>query len=56
MVPLNNALDAFNIDVATAVEITGKRLAFEARWNFLNNIRTFCCIGSFPGLLFARVF
>ncbi|GGB03287.1 anthrone oxygenase family protein [Puia dinghuensis] len=46
-VPMNEALDSFNIDAATPAGITAKRLAFEAHWNFLNNIRTICCIASF---------
>lgn len=46
-VPMNNALDAFNIDAATTAQLAAKRLAFEDRWNSLNNIRTICCIGSF---------
>jgi uncharacterized membrane protein len=46
-VPMNDALDAFNIDAATPAQLSAKRLAFEARWNFLNNIRTVCCILSF---------
>jgi len=43
-VPMNNELDVFNTETASAAEITAKRLAFEAKWNFLNNIRTVCCI------------
>lgn len=46
-VPMNDALDAFNIDAATPAQLAAKRAAFESRWNFLNNIRTLCCIGSF---------
>jgi len=46
-VPLNDALDVFNIDSATPAQLAAKRLAFEARWNFLNDIRTLCCIGCF---------
>lgn len=46
-VPMNDALDGFNIDAATPAQLAAKRLAFESRWNFLNNIRTCCCITSF---------
>jgi uncharacterized membrane protein len=46
-VPMNESLDAFNVDVATPAQLAAKRLAFESRWNFLNNIRTGCCLGSF---------
>jgi uncharacterized membrane protein len=43
-VPMNNALDVFNVHTATDAEITAKRIAFEAPWNRLNNIRTVACI------------
>jgi uncharacterized membrane protein len=43
-VPMNNSLDAFKADTTTNVEISAKRISHEARWNFLNNIRTICCI------------
>ena len=54
-VPMNDALDVFDIDAASPAGIAAKRLAFEARWNSLNNIRTVSCIASFLGLLFARL-
>ncbi len=38
-IPLNNAIDAFNIDTATAEQISAQRTAFETRWNNLNLIR-----------------
>lgn len=39
-VPMNNALDAFNLKTATAQEIAAQRAKFEAPWNRLNSIRT----------------
>ncbi len=39
-VPLNNALDQFDLNTAEAAEITRQRLAFEGKWNMLNTIRT----------------
>jgi uncharacterized membrane protein len=53
-VPMNDALDAFNVNTATAAEITTKRLAFETQWNFLNHIRTLSCIVCFALTLLAR--
>jgi len=46
-VPMNDALDAFNTNAATPAQLTAERGAFESRWNFLNDIRTLCCIGCF---------
>lgn len=43
-VPMNNALDVFNTNSAAAADISAKRISFESRWNFLNNIRTLTCI------------
>jgi len=43
-VPMNNEMDVFNTATATIAEISAKRIGFEAKWNFLNNIRTICCI------------
>jgi uncharacterized membrane protein len=39
-VPLNESLDAFNSQAATAPEITFQRQQFEGNWNKLNNMRT----------------
>ncbi len=39
-VPLNEKLDAFNIEQATADEISRFRAQFEDTWNRLNNMRT----------------
>jgi len=43
-VPMNNELDVFNTETATIADISAKRIGFEARWNFLNDIRTISCI------------
>ena len=43
-VPMNEALDKFNPAIVTDAEITAKRIAYEARWNMLNNIRTVTCV------------
>ena len=39
-VPMNEALDAFHLNSATAEQIAARRAAFEGRWVYLNNIRT----------------
>jgi uncharacterized membrane protein len=39
-VPMNDALDKFDISNSTADAIKQMRENFENRWNFLNNIRT----------------
>ena len=39
-VPMNNALDAFNIQAASAEEISQHRALFEKPWNKLHSIRT----------------
>jgi uncharacterized membrane protein len=39
-VPLNNALDGFNIQAASAEEIARQRSQFEMPWNRLHSIRT----------------
>lgn len=45
-VPLNEALDAFNMQSASAGEIATRRAAFEIAWNKLNMIRTVASIVS----------
>ncbi|WP_295125306.1 anthrone oxygenase family protein [uncultured Chitinophaga sp.] len=40
-VPLNEALDKFSVEGTTAEAIAAARRNFEARWNMLNNVRTF---------------
>lgn len=39
-VPMNNALEAFQLQGASAEAITAQRLKFEQPWNTLNHIRT----------------
>jgi len=39
-VPLNNALDRFDLESATEEETALQRANFERRWNNLNTIRT----------------
>ncbi len=39
-VPLNDALDIFQLDHASAEAMARQRAAFEARWNALNTLRT----------------
>ncbi|MGH1516685.1 chryseobasin maturation helper ChrI [Chryseobacterium sp. JK1] len=39
-VPMNDALDRFDISNATIEAVKQMRDQFEGRWNFLNNIRT----------------
>jgi uncharacterized membrane protein len=46
-VPLNNMLDSFNLQQAPPEAISNMRLAFEAKWNYLNTIRSFSAIISF---------
>ena len=41
-VPLNEALDKFNISTATAGQLKNQRLAFEGPWNKLHLVRTVC--------------
>lgn len=39
-VPLNDALDAFSLEHASAERLRMQRMAFEGRWNALNTLRT----------------
>ncbi|CAN5567129.1 DUF1772 domain-containing protein [soil metagenome] len=39
-VPMNNALDSFDLKSATQKEISTQRKNYERRWNNLNNVRT----------------
>jgi len=43
-VPLNNALDSFNISTSSVEEIATRRHTFELNWNRLNTIRTIASI------------
>jgi uncharacterized membrane protein len=46
-VPLNNALDALNINELSTDQIMGKRNQYELRWNRLHTIRTVFAVLSF---------
>jgi uncharacterized membrane protein len=52
-IPLNNALDKFNLLTATKEVISNQRAVFENRWNILNNIRTISSILSLILLVIA---
>ena len=54
-VPLNNALDAFDIGIATTAEIKSKRLSFEMPWNRLHSIRSLANAVALIMLLFSIV-
>ena len=43
-VPLNEALDAFNVQSATAPDIAAQRVRFEAPWNNLHRVRTLATV------------
>jgi uncharacterized membrane protein len=43
-VPLNNALDTFNIQSASPEQIIGQRQRFEQSWNTLHQVRTICSV------------
>ena len=43
-VPLNEALDKFDIDAASVSEIKSQRIRFETPWNRLNRVRTIASI------------
>lgn len=45
-VPLNDALDKFNIASATSETITQQRLAFETAWNRFHSIRSIASVFS----------
>ncbi|MBO0947037.1 anthrone oxygenase family protein [Fibrella forsythiae] len=45
-VPLNEALDAFSVDSATAQQIAESRNSFETPWNTLHTIRTVAAVAS----------
>lgn len=50
-VPLNNALDKFDLQSATAAELAAQRLKFESTWNNLHNIRTIASVLTFVLIL-----
>ena len=52
-VPLNNTLEALQIDTMTPAQMTAFRLGFESKWNQLNWIRTICSALAFVVLILA---
>jgi len=52
-VPLNDALDKFNLTGASAQELAAFRLRFEISWNKLHAIRTYASVLSFILVLLA---
>ena len=52
-VPLNNRLEKFNLEKASAEEITSQRKIFERRWTSLNNLRTLFSFFSIVLIIFA---
>jgi uncharacterized membrane protein len=50
-IPLNNMLDAFDVNNANENAMMKLRTAFESKWNNLNNIRTVFAILSFATLI-----
>ena len=55
-VPLNNALDAFNIHSSSAQEIINQRLNFEQPWNKLHQIRAIASLISLILVLIACIY
>jgi len=55
-VPLNDALDKFNLSNADSMEIAKQRLDFEGRWNSLNNVRTWSSLASLTMILVACIY
>ena len=51
-VPLNNTLDRFDLESATAEDTASQRTNFERRWNNLNTIRT---VSSTAALIFVLI-
>ena len=52
-VPLNEALDTFNLQTASPAEIATQRTAFEMPWNRLNMLRTVASILAIILVIFA---
>jgi len=46
-IPLNNALDKFDLAAASKESLRNQRLLFETKWTNLNLIRTICSLLSF---------
>jgi uncharacterized membrane protein len=54
-VPLNEALDSFNIEQAAIPDITLKRKSFESPWNKFHFVRSIANVAAFVFLLFAII-
>ena len=52
-IPLNNSLEALQIETMNAEQMASFRLGFESKWNTLNLIRTICSSLSFVSLVIA---
>lgn len=54
-IPLNNSLEALQIETMSAEQMVSFRLGFESKWNTLNMIRTICSSLSFLSLVMACI-
>ncbi len=54
-IPLNNALEKFNLAAASKEAINNQRLAFEARWNTFHYIRTTASVVSLVLMIVACI-
>ncbi|MEO5997585.1 MAG: anthrone oxygenase family protein [Chitinophagaceae bacterium] len=52
-VPLNNALDLFNVKSASVEEIASQRAKFEISWNRLHTVRTIASVIAFVLVVYA---
>lgn len=55
-IPLNNALDKFNLQDASAETISRQRAVFEAKWNSLNTVRTVASVLAFLLMVIACMY
>lgn len=55
-VPLNDALDKFNLGTANTEELAAQRALFEAKWNMFNSVRTWGVAASFALTIAACLF
>ena len=54
-VPLNDALDTFDLSSASAAELRSRRVSYETPWNRWHNLRTVASIASFALVAYASV-
>lgn len=54
-VPLNNALDSFDMATATAQDLRSRRVSYETPWNRWHNLRTLASIVSLALAAYASV-